>query len=349
MVAVVALLWFLDQPAGTSKPAPQPNLPVRDEPKAEEKDRKSEKKVVKDEEKSTRPGVVESSPSLSFTYKDGNTSELFEFLEKNKNGHIELLLADNLDLEIKPKNESGMRELLVSAAEKITVKPAKEFVGRPAIRLTYSGGDAPKERAALRLRAKETTVEGIQFVIDAGQSDAALIGLALEGETHEVRNCDFVQKKPPLVKEKRLTSLLVSAGKTGNSAPRVELFENTFLGFKNDQPKKGSEVGGQDAIACRGDADAATVRPGLKPFGPHQSTFRLEGNKETLELDHCSVMAADQSAVFQLLPQARAHLKVRHSLFSRPGSSGNRQRSGRRRFRPARCRRQIQLRLRRHG
>ena len=319
VAAVVALLWYIDQPTATTPTSRNPTA-KDDEHKPDEKDRKPEKLITKDDDKKVRPGPAESSPSLTFTYKDGNIAELFELLDKNKNPrHFELLLADNLDLEIKPKNESGLRELLI-VAEKITVKPAKEFVGRPTIRLTYSGGDAPKERAALRLRAKETLVEGVQFIIDARGSDAALIGLALEGENHEVRSCDFVQRQPSIKKEEiRLTSLLVSAGKAGTSGPHVDLYENTFLGFKNDQPQKSSEVGGRDAITCRGPLHLFAQDCA---FGPHQNTFRLEGSKETLELEHCSVMAADQSAVFHLLPPARAHLKVRHSLFSRPGGLG---------------------------
>jgi serine/threonine protein kinase len=320
VAAVVALIMFLDQPANTrGNKSPKPPG-TKDQPGPEKDqvvhDGNDDKKLPDRDDRHPVPVGANNPTSVRFTYGPDKTPQnLFDWLEANRTAsHIELFLARDLELEL---GTDGTPELLI-AADEVTVQPAKDAPRHPTIRLTYKGGKATEEYAALRIRAKETRVTDIQFVVDARESNSSLIGLALEGESHHVRGCDFVQIKPSLDREKRTTSLFVARGKAGAAVPRVELIENTFLGFKSDKSPRGTEIGGQDAVARRG---AVRITAKDCAFGPHQATFRLDGD-ETVHLDHCSVMAADQSAVFHLVPGASATFDVRDSLFSRPGRFG---------------------------
>src|SRR5439155_736742 len=102
--------------------------------------------------------------------------------------------------------------------------------------------------------------------------------------------------------ENRLNSLVVEgAGKQ----PRVELTENVFLGYQRLMPSEAVKVGGQEAVCGKG---AVSIRAVNCAFGPHATTFRLDGRNEALALEHCSVMLDDRSTVFRLLPDAQARL-----------------------------------------
>ena len=245
VVAVVTLLWFLDQPVAA--PDTQPRRQVvetKDDgrKKPENKDGLADKTPapVKVLPKPVVPDVVEPG-SVQFTYKLENKPEdLFAWLDEKETraaSRVTVFLACNLNLEVSAS--SVPRELLIAAADKVTVKSAPGVLARPAIRLNINGG-ASLERAALRLKAKETALEDVQIVIDAQGGGVPLIGVAARRrEAREFLAATFLPKTgwrvPYLTSPACRWALAVPAN--------VRLNATNFLAaFKNDVPRTGSDI-----------------------------------------------------------------------------------------------------------
>lgn len=266
------------------------------------------------------PRVSPDPPELSARFDPEETSEsLVEWLGQHQDvSRVEILLGDDLDIKLNPStNETG---LLVKAKNQIVFK-AKHPSRRPTIRLKYEARPLQTPVAALTLDSPVVRIEGIRFLVDAGNSRAELIGLRLRGLDHRVHQCDFYQALPGT--DGRMTSLLIECPDNPSITPKVEIDETCWLGYR-DLRKAGDYAstlklvgltpGGQTAVACTGKANVTIIQ---SAFGPHQTVFRVSRQgQQKIEMDHCSVLAYGPSSIFALEAGVQASLSVRHSLFS---------------------------------
>jgi hypothetical protein len=316
VAAVVALLLFLDQPAGTptggtNRPSP-PIVQNGDDRKEDKKDNAAERKAPRKDETNPVRVVADESRQPERLFDDDNVTaeRLLDWLDRNRGAaRIRIKIAN--DITLRAGDKETFRGLVVQA-DQVTIEPKNPKVPHPTIQLEY-GGAPIQEYVALTVRANRATITGIRFVVDARVSNVPLVGLHLdvrEGES-QVSRCDFVQANPN--KESQLVSLLVEA--PDGETPRLELTEGLFLGYKKRLPSEPMEVGGQDAVYRKGTVEIAASNCA---FAPHTTTFRVEGNDAPLTLEHCSVMLGSSSTVFQLLRYSRAALAARYCWFARP-------------------------------
>jgi serine/threonine protein kinase len=305
VAAVVVLLLFLDQPTTPWKPPPADQTADKDQGnKSDKKDR------TPDADRTTRadphPVVDAARDEVVYDDDDVTPEKLRRWLDSKRDAkRVRVLLAR--DLELKITNQVPFVGLLAKA-DHVTIGP-KNSGTRPTIHLEYVGGTA-KEYAALSVQAKQATITGIRFDVDARGSEAPLVGLRLEGgERHRVSKCDFIQANPP--KDHALTSLLATAD---DSTPILDLSEDMFFGYRKLVLGEPIEIGGYDAVYRKGPVAINAVHCA---FGPHLTTFRLEGKNEPLTLEHDSVVLGSQSTVFQFEPDSQATLAARYCCFAR--------------------------------
>ncbi len=212
----------------------------------------------------------------------------------------------------------------------MTIRPRNPKT-QPILRYDYH--ETPNStalQAPLTIESKECTVEGICFVLDQNGAGVPMAALLFRGvRKAEVRRCQFIQANPS--NENRMTSVLIESSATAD----LLLSECCFLGFgalktatkgdglPEDMVFSEAASGGQYAVARRG---PVRIEARNCLFGPHAATFRLEGaapeNAGLVRLDHCSVLAANQSAVFDVAGGADARIEANFSLFSHPGAAG---------------------------
>jgi serine/threonine protein kinase len=332
--AVVGLIFLLDQ-SSTSKPAPAPH--AANSGSSEPPDKQSAPTEVVANTSPPRNDAAPSTvvpPPLTkvplFNLARPTATDLAEFLEKNKQAEAIVLELDDLDL----RAGANGRPSLVISNPKVTIRPRTPQT-HPTLRYAYDDArTAPTLQAPLTIESKECLVEGICFVLDQKGAGVPMAALRFRGVRQAtVQRCEFIQANP-FGDKNRMTSVLVES----QTVATLTLSECCFLGFgalvtanKGDglaEEMVFSEAGagGQDAVTRRG---AVAVKASNCLFGPHAATFRLEGlegaasdNEGLVWLDHCSVLAANQSAVYDVADGADAHLEASFSLFSHPGDPG---------------------------
>jgi serine/threonine protein kinase len=332
-IAVVALIFLLDQPS-PPKVDTIPNSPVvSSEPKGRD-DSEPPLANVKALSKGEKPTPILKPPRIepsapTFKPDKPTATNLAEFLQKNKDAHeIIIELADDLDLRARDDREPD----LVLANPIVTIRSANAQT-HPTIRYDYPARTSQALQAPLTIESKNCTVEGIRFVLDQTGASVPMTALLFRGVGQSkvtVNRCTFIQANLSGNEQKRMASVFIES--SGPSS--LILNECCFLGFASlgaesngDGPSKmvfsGAASGGQDAITRRGPANIEATNC---LFGPHAALFRLEGaapdNDGHVLLNHCSVLAANQSAVYDLKEGADAHIEANYSLFSHPGDPG---------------------------
>jgi serine/threonine protein kinase len=330
-VAVIGLIVFLEQ-SSSPRPEPAPNAANSDPSEPRERP-PSRTEIV---EKSPAPGENASPsnvvvPPLAqvpvFNLVHPTAADLADFLQKNKQAREIVLELDDLDLRSRDNGEPS----LTISNPKVTLRP-RNPQARPTIRYAYDDArTAPTLQAPLTIESKECIVEGIRFVLDQKGAGVPMAALRFRGVRQAtVQRCEFIQANP-FGDKNRMTSVLVES-KTGGA---LVLSECCFLGFGSlvtankgnglldDMVLSEAATGGQDAVTRRGPVRIEAVNC---LFGPHTATLRLEGaapdNDGLVRLDHCSVLAANQSAVYDLADRADARIEANFSLFSHPGDPG---------------------------
>ncbi len=253
--------------------------------------------------------------------------ELADFLRANREApEIIIELADDLDL----RGDDQKPDLIV-ANRKVTIR-GREAGKPPTIRYNYRARKSEAMQTLLTIESENCTIENIRFVLDQEGASVPMAALYFRSPKSAplsayVRHCEFIQGNSSGV-DNRMASIRVES----NQPAKLQLSASCFLGFgtlstrgggQNEMVLKGASAGGQDAIARRG---PVRIEANDCVFGPHAATFRLEGDatedEGLVRLTHCSVLAANQSAVFDLAEGASARIKAAFSLFSRPGEPG---------------------------
>jgi serine/threonine protein kinase len=335
--AVVALVFFLDQPPGPQPRTPDPSPGAnsagpKDNPRQVETNPFPRAEGVKPP--LTETIVPPGKPKVAVFNSDRPTEAgLVAFLQENEECE-ELDINLSGDLDFTPRfhdREQGPIQGLILRNKKVRIRSRGD---RPAtVRLSYDSrpqDDDKGTRAVFTILGKESQVEGIRFVVDARESQTALAGLVFRGGgQHRVSRCTFLQARPSLNEKKPLASVLVEAPEGGKLALLLEAC--AFLGFRDlgERPASAGGAdewllgkaaeGGQDAVLRRGPAQVQAVNCA---FGPHAAAFRLEGpgpagGDPNLEVSHCSVLATRPSAVFDFAADADARIKVEGSLIAR--------------------------------
>ena len=145
----------------------------------------------------------------------------------------------------------------------------------------------------------------------------------------DIRRCEFIQVYLRSQKDPRMTSILAESGKPPAT---LRVKDSCFLGFGSSAPasKDGKEdmvflspaSGGQDAITRRG---AVRIEQTNCLYGPHAAVLRLEGaapeESRLVQMKHCTVLAGNSSAVYDVADGADARIEARFSLFSSAGET----------------------------
>jgi hypothetical protein len=243
---------------------------------------------------------------------------------------LEIRLAGDMNLVA----DDPEHPFLSFDAAKVVIKP-KEPGERPTITLSHRSPSSQSQPwAALALSGGNVSVEGVRFVVAAGGGNYKMVGLLFSGRgRYEVRDCEFVQVMPSFDARERVAS--IRAENAGGRAS-LTLEECCFLGYKDveavSRPGMGQpagiqpfhvERGGQDAVVRHG---AVHVKAVNCAFGPHAAAFRFEeapaaAEGRAAEIRHCSILAAPESAAFDLAERASADLHVEACLFSRPAEA----------------------------
>jgi serine/threonine protein kinase len=264
----------------------------------------------------------------TFEMPGPTAADLDEFLQQNKTAPEIVLKLDDFNLS----DPDGKAPNLVITNPIVTIRPLKPGQ-RPTIRDQYRALPSQKFQASLTIESKRCTIENIRFVLNQTGASVPMAILWLHNN-HEVniRGCEFIQAQPCLERDKekdsRMASLLIDA----KDPAKLTVTESTFLGFdslaiKPGQGRKelvfsGAAAGGQDAVTRRG---RVRIEAANCLFGPHAALFRLEGgaadDSGLLRLDHCSVLTAPPSVIFDVADGAEARLVANYSLFSNLGDS----------------------------
>jgi serine/threonine protein kinase len=345
-LAVIVLVLLVDL-ASTPKPEPGPSPPSNSNSAAVS----SEPRPLgngggeplanaggTDKPSGTPLASVEQQAIPTFEMANPTAADLAKFLQENKAAQEIVLKLD--DLVCRDEDPD-----LVIANPIVTIQPLRPGQ-RPTIRDQYRAR-LRSFQATLTIASKRCTIENIRFVLDQTGASAPMAILWLRNAREvRIRGCEFIQADPcsdrDKEKDNRMTSLLAEA----KEPARLTVMESSFLGFgslaikaparkagKREREElvfAGAASGGQDAVTRRGPVQIDVTNC---LFGPHAVVFRLEGPAfaegigETpvpplLQLNHCSVMAAGPSAVFETSEGAEAHIVARFSLFSNLGEAG---------------------------
>ncbi len=332
-VAVVGLIFLIDA-LSASKPEPSPNPAVQTPSNHKANDNTSGSPVataptplLKDFT-STPPSTPPRPETSTPVYRSDKptATELAKFLQMHKQDReIRIELADDLILL---GRDDGEPELIVT--NPIVTIRARDAHKRPTtIRYGYHARTSPALQAALTIDSKDCTVENLRFVLDQNGAGVSMAALHLRGtRLAKVHGCEFLQADPARSDKNRLASVFIEAREFAT----LTLSESCFLGFASlatadsgpaEVVFSGAASGGQDAVRRRG---PVRLEASNCVFGPHAATFRLEGhapdNEGAVVLHHCSILTANQSAVFDVADGADARIEANASLFSHPGEPG---------------------------
>lgn len=327
-LAVVGLIFLVDT-SSTTMPEPSPNPALVPGKSADGKVSTPSATVTAlakktEETENPLPAVVDKKVPPCFNDPEPTVEALEQFLRKYKAAPAIVIELNDLDLS---KRDDKTPDLVI-ANPTVTIRPLKRSQ-RPIVRDQYHERLTQTFQPSLTIRSESCTIENIRFVLDQNGSTVPMAMLWFDG-TREARlyGCEFIQAHPGGEKA-RMASVLAQSDQRAT----LTIHNSCFLGFGSGalQPKDGrSEVGldkeattgGQDAVARRG-----PVRIDAQDcvFGPHAATFRLEGRAgrdDPVRLNHCSVQAANQSAVFDVIDDADAAIELRSSLISNPSDAG---------------------------
>jgi serine/threonine protein kinase len=262
----------------------------------------------------------------TFAMPNPTAKDLAEFTQKYKTAPEIVLKLDDINLS-DPDNKS---DLLITNPI-VTIRPLRPG-HRPIVRDQYRAS-LRDFQASLTIQSKRCTIENIRFVLNQTGASAPMAILRLHdcGEV-TIRGCEFIQAHPcsdrDKVKDSRMSSVFAEAG----GPARLNVTESCFLGFGSlgTRPRaswkdlifSGPASGGQDAVTRSG---PVRIEATDCLFGPHAVMFRLEGaasgDTGLLRLNHCSVLTANPSAVFEVADGADARIVANYSLFSHLGES----------------------------
>jgi serine/threonine protein kinase len=340
VAAVVALIFLIDssgQPP-SQKFQPSQNNKPEDPGVQAQKDKGAEKPAVKDGQKDPQNSNPVQPAEATFVVEAGDkTDNLVQFLRANKGAQLITIELDR-DIDLVINDESD--PTLTITARKVHIKPKTPGGKMPMVRLRYNGRPLGEKNqfAALVIESPESLVEGIRVVVDGRGSSVELAGLVLRGGSkHRVQNCEFIQSQPGARDEKRmpaqqkqLASLVVEPPLAGIAAvafpavPAVTLKGCTFLSFaEGDGEARRYQLGtitprAQDAVVRLGPASFDVDNCA---FGPHSSQFRLfatEKGNGKVKLQHCTLIGASRSTIFDLEDRADALFDVQYTLFANP-------------------------------
>jgi serine/threonine protein kinase len=330
-IAVVALIFLVDlttTPKTELPPRPPSDLLAASAGKASPGPERSV---------SAPPSATETTPTQKpldppadlvprFNDEKPTAAALAKFLEANKKAPKIILELDDLDLSASDDNPSN----LVVSNREVVIQPRKPGQ-RPTLRDQYRARLPRAFQASLTIDSEICTIENMRFVLNQTGASVPMASLWLRNAREvTIRRCEFIQAQPCTEREKekdsRMASLLVEAANPAT----LSLTGSVFLGFGSMAIK--SEDGQKEMVfseAASGGKDAVTRRGPVRIeasnclFGPHAAVFRLEGDAPgdsgLLRLNHCSVLATNPSAVFDLADGADAQIETRFSLFSNVG------------------------------
>jgi serine/threonine protein kinase len=331
-VVVVSLIFAIDQASSPkSEVASLPPLVKSDDKRKGPADGDASTAATPPGEGNVQPAVqplpVEAN-SPTFRSEHPTASEFFDFARTHREApEIIFELADDLDLR-----GDDLGPDLVIANRKVTIR-GRDASKPPTIRYNYRARRSEAMQTLLTIESENCTIDNIRFVLDQEGASVPMAALyfrfpksAPMSSVH-VRHCEFIQGNSS-GSDNRMASIRVES----NQPARLQLSESCFLGFgtlstrgggQSEMVLKGASSGGQDAVARRG---PVRIEANDCVFGPHAATFRLEGDaaedEGLVRLRHCSVLAANQSAVFDLAEGTSARIEAAFSLFSRPGDPG---------------------------
>lgn len=322
-IAVVLLVLFLDQaPNGTHPVLPQP---TRTEPADPGTTRREAPAPRPDEERGPPvPPPTETAQTPRYVAPaEPTVKHLRQWLHENRAApRIELLLAGDLDLS--RADETGAGGLRLEAREKVTIRP-RDPAGHVLLRFRYDGQPHHEPLVALTVQSRESSIEGVRFLVDACQSPGTtMTALHLVGGKHQLARCAFLQAQPSLRSDGRLASVLVDAARGRADAAFRDC---VFLGYgKHTAPRdgegellSGADTGGQDAVVRRG---SARVLAQNCVFGPHAAAFRLEesvtDDAGQVSVQGCSLLlGAARSVAFEFPRGGAGRLDVAQTVFAR--------------------------------
>lgn len=279
-------------------------------------------------------------PPLRVARFEDEPSRLPEWLQENHDadqveivlagGELEMALNKGEQMADRPGERAPEPGLVIQARQKVLLRARGE--ARPIIRLIYQGAppraQVGKPWTALTIDSPESRIEGIRLELNATCSKAPMTGLYFKGGKHEVRDCEIFQAQPSEDRlDRQMAGIIVES--TGSPCS-LKITDSLFVGYatlENNPPLGrsphwllGKEASpGQDAVIRKG---AVELQVTNSAFGPHGSLFVLEKGDSsvpaTVQLNHCTILAGNQSTVFDLEDRASANLSVNHCLISRP-------------------------------
>ncbi|HTU20336.1 MAG TPA: serine/threonine-protein kinase [Gemmataceae bacterium] len=326
-IAVVGLIFLVDA-SSTPKPQPETNPPVDDlsartssEPSSPRMIAPTRQDTPEDPMNLKGTTLTKNDLPPTFDREKPTAAELDEWLKQHKDAPKIIVKLDDLDLR-----DNGPD--LVIANPEVEIKPRRPG-RRPTIRDEYRPISRKRYQASLTIKSKRCIIENIRFVLNQTGASAPMAMLWLNGtQDAHIRGCEFLQADPCSEKDMRMTSVLADS----ENPAALTVMESCFLGFRSVEFTRrdggpehmlfvGAASGGQDAITRRG---PVSIEPTNCLFGPHAATFRLEraaGESSLLRLKHCSVLAANPSAVYDVADGADAHIQASYSVFSYPADS----------------------------
>jgi serine/threonine protein kinase len=345
-VAVVGLIFLIDQSPPSRPPAPSP-LTTNPTPTADPLPTKDLSASRPKAESGTKP-PLEGPPVVPSVavYDDPRPSyaSLLAWLEEHRDAKaIKIRLADDVDLSSRDRKE---RQGLLVQNPEVTIESKGNR--RPMIRFSYDGASSGGDlRAPLTIESKNASIRGIRFIVDARQAPATpMAAVWFRGGQHKVEECDFFQAQPAPTRSDEpalfLSSVVADAAGKDDSRVSADLTLDRccFVGFRSLTNKGATEGGhlpewvlgeadaGQDGVLLRGPV-ALSVRQSV--FGPHAAPFRFEPGKTSrgsppspVKVEHCSVLVSGSSAVFDFADGGPVALDVSACLFGRyPSADGS--------------------------
>lgn len=330
VASVIGLVLMIDQ----KEPAPVPRFP-RQVTGAESKlassfpgEKDVSPRLITPETEKKIPSEV-----VRFT---GRGRDLPKFLEENQNAEsIEIVLSDDVVFEL---NESSERGLIARASKSVSIKAAPGLVAPPTLKMTNLGViglSKPSDLwsntlAALTIDSPTSKIEGIRVVVQSGGSlDCQMVGICYKGGIdHQLRNCSLIQVFPK--EGYTLAGILLDSGsKNGTKVTQIQLESNLFVGYSDYQPEnqtnpyrfRNLNVSGLQAVVVNGPAQ---INCRDCSFGPYESVIhflqqdvpRNENNRSSVNLDNNSILAGNQTAVFDLADGSMVSLSLRECLLS---------------------------------
>jgi serine/threonine protein kinase len=243
---------------------------------------------------------AQSAPPTVVAIHARQANVLAQFLRQNQGKAVEVYLADNLQVT--------RADLLEYEGPAFTL--TREG-GTPArtISLAYDGQPVKDPLAALTIRAKQATIRGVRFELDAHQApDIQLAAVVLRGGHLTLEKCQFTQKNVLSADSGEICSIEVSGAPT--QEPTLDIAD-CYIGS------------GQLALSVAG---AARISAGQCAFGPQTRTLcqLRHGTTESPEqetvvrLHNCSALFPATGSGFSVEEGVHCRIEPTRCVFSRP-------------------------------